>query len=244
VSIDNQDFAAKVRRCRDCGKPWERKTHRNCSQCQYKKQLARRTQKRKCAHCLKDFMGTNSLLNRWCSRTCYFAWKINRRVSFCPICNTKIIGRRTYRQIGCSVKCGVKLRDIKHPLITERRYKYKEGGSWRALSREIRERDESKCVVCQISCRTHTDHFFPFRLVRSWKLDPNDKRNLNSLCIPHHAEKTHLEAKLFTGDWLGFFRGVAAMGFPQERVEIICNLYNVLGSSGKPTYRMVEQGEA
>jgi hypothetical protein len=220
--------ADRIRKCIDCGKPWEKRSHRRCSQCQFARQIAQRTAKRQCAHCHKDFMGRNTTINRWCSPTCYMAWKTSRRVRYCPVCNKAIMGRLTYRQVGCSVKCGIILRDQKNPLLTERRYKYKESGEWAVLSRRIRERDGKKCVVCGRVANTHTDHLFPFRLVRSWGLDPNADVNLNSLCTADHARKTHVEGKLFSGDWLGFVQGLTEMHFPEERLNAANEFYQVM----------------
>ncbi len=81
--------------------------------------------------------------------------------------------------------------------------------------------------MCGKKCKAHTDHLFPFRLVRSWGLDPNDLNNLNSLCNSDHTAKTHVEQKLFSGDWMGFWEGMARLNFPYERLLAACNLYKL-----------------
>jgi hypothetical protein len=212
---------------------WDSKTHRRCNRCQEKRRIIRLNRPRKCLNCSKDFLAHRGLASRFCSQKCKYEHQVNQRVHYCPNCNAPIRGRQTYRQVACSRKCGAILRQQKHPALTEKRYRYMEIASWSDLSVKIQERDGKKCILA--NCKglfpslsaLHTDHFFPFRLVRSWGKDANDPKNLNTLCVGHHAEKTHIEQKLLRGDWLGFMQGITRLGFPEDRVKAVCELYGV-----------------
>ena len=217
--------------CVDCQERPASPEHRRCYRCQEKRRLVRLNQPKNCVRCGKRFLGNRGgIACRFCSTKCKGEWKLDQRITHCANCNAPIRGRFTYRQVACSRKCGAILREKNHPRLTEKRYRYKENNSWKALSKQIQMRDDKHCIIpdCEsLFPRLHTDHFFPFRLVRSWGKDPNDWNNLNTLCDSHHAEKTHIEQKLFKGDWLGFKEGIRVLHFPEERVKVVCALYGI-----------------
>lgn len=215
-------------KCVSCGEPWNKTSHRRCYKCQEKRRKERFAQEKECRYCGKLFQRNPRGRSLWCSYKCYSEWKFNQRVKFCPVCNQPIKGRFTYRRAACSKKCAWVLRRQNSPLITEKRYRYfKSEREWKDTCAIIHNRDSRRCVVCSSRSAPQVDHFFPFRLVRSWGFNPNDHQNLNCLCRKHHAVKTHLEQKLLAGDWLSFISGLRAMNFPTERIEKVCKLYQV-----------------
>jgi len=84
--------------------------------------------------------------------------------------------------------------------------------------------------------RLSVDHIVPFRMAREIKqkydpsLNPNDQKNLVSLCRGHHSRKTGIEARLLRGDVIGFRAEMRAL-IGDERTTVALRLFGLIKTS-------------
>jgi hypothetical protein len=109
------------------------------------------------------------------------------------------------------------------------------GPGWSKTAATIRTRDNHQCVGCgELPCKKAlpVDHLVPYRIAKviaakTPGLDPNDKRNLATLCEICHTWKTSAERSLHAGDALEFFWEASRVVGSHERIRVAMELFGL-----------------
>jgi hypothetical protein len=241
-------LALKDKLCPFCSKTFKanRLKHRKfcSSECRsragYTTPWGKIEQTRRCKECSADFQ-QKTPWQQFCSDKCSEVSRSRRRhppvgrkaVELlhvkCRECGKEFTQPKRYYQSGikhrtpkyCSLQCAyVARRGMASPLYREPA-KGTRGIVWLKLAREIRKRDDYLCLACgeRAGIKAHVDHVLPERLMRLWKCEPHHADNLVTLCNSCHTKKTHIEQRLFRGDFVGFRSEVKTIGYPMDAVE-------------------------
>ena len=216
-------------RCRNCGVKFSSRNIRLsgcCSdECRKARMVARKS--RVCAWCGESFtLFYPSVAHRFCSLACSNKSRTKPDVEIkCTGCGSlfRVPSGRKARKY-CSKECGVKFRvGVNHPCYRGAKRPGYRGTNWKVQSGLARIRDGKLCRGCgEPSHETlSVDHIVAYRLAAKIaeenSLDPNDLRNLISLCRVCHSKKTHIEVMLLEGNVIGFISRVKVI-IPEEIV--------------------------
>ena len=219
---------AKSRVCRNCGATFtNRNALRYCGSSCFQEFIAKR-KTTICAECKQPFQQMRpSLSQKYCSKKCEGAARtLPPRVFDCAHCGKSIAVRmvRNCPRKFCSKECQyAHTRGENHCLFRGNRRGYR-GANWLKQASAARLRDGGVCQGCGAICteKASVDHVVPFRLTKLYggreNKDPNDLRNLLSLCRSCHSKKTQAERKLLKGDMIGFITAVKCF-LPIEKVQ-------------------------
>jgi 5-methylcytosine-specific restriction endonuclease McrA len=223
--------------CPVCGKDFV--PYGNQRTCSMTCRLAKGNKKRQraCAHCGKTFEARQpSSSNKYCDISCMgAASRLPQREFDCLGCGKHVVlpmVRTRARKFCCRECQSGYMQGPQHPLFRGNRRGYR-GKNWHRQAALARERDGGICQGCRITCvqKASVDHIVPFRLTKQYGeregKDPNDLRNLLSLCRSCHAKKTQAEPRLLRGDVIGFLAAVRVF-LPADRVESALRLWGLL----------------
>lgn len=228
-----------IRTCRHCGGTFENinPIHFCSLKCRTMFQSERRTET--CKSCGKKFEKARPAASKkYCSHRC---WALANAPSYrtfdCEGCGKEVTVRvvQTRPRRFCSAKCATSSRRGDASPLWRGNRRHTRGTNWPNQSALARERDGGRCCACGVvpTEKPSVDHIVPFRLAFRYGsedgTDPNDLRNLISLCRSCHAQKTNIESRLLRGDVIGFRQAVARI-MPLERVDVALALYR-LGST-------------
>lgn len=214
--------------CPDCGtapRSW------GCSRCRACSYIARKSKTRKprpCKQCGTQFwpLATLRTSGSFCSLKCVHAWM--RAHAFveviCEQCGAKVQRRASARKrhrTFCSLACSGVFFSGRESFMFRGGRERGRGKGWERRAEEIRKRDGYQCLRCGKSQqengrRLSVDHIIPWRCFTDDQKDlANDHKNLASLCIGCHSQKTsRAEQKWLRGDRLDFKAYERALALP------------------------------
>jgi hypothetical protein len=233
-----------ARKCRACGKDIHEKLKGSGWVCSFKCVKATlRTKEKTCVFCKEKFLTINKTA-KYCTRSCYVTSKGERLYKTCPVCGDEFTTRSnasTIPQRCCSHKCaGVNKSGEKSPRYRGTRIGSR-GLTWKERQAQAQVRDGNRCLSLihdpnfkpSRTDTCHIDHIVPYRAIKGWQylgeiLDPNDLRNLASLCLRCHVIKTmQVESYLVSGNITSFIDSLRGF-YPLDVSEPSLCLYGLL----------------
>lgn len=187
---------------------------------------------RVCKACGCIFYKSPSMPDECCGMACRNAAKTKIPLQPCENCGVQFraltFGRRMRYCSRACFRSHWRGRNNPHWLGNRR---HERGITFKANAMIVRERD-CKCLGCdkpqsELPEKLSVDHVVPFRLAKYAEgVDPNDVRNLVSLCRRCHVRKTRRERHLLRGDLFAFRMTVSSI-IPIHMIDQALDLFDI-----------------